>query len=205
MASQEALPLCDLHNASKIGDLSRVNVILSQGRANIDCQEWIGRTPVIWAALKGYREVVELLVTKGANVKLTDRFGINILHSACLGGDVDVVKYFHSHDMADIDSRAQCKRTPMMLAAENGHKEVVELLVGEGADMSLVDKQHDNIFNCAIRGGHVKVMKHIVSQNKVGINSRGWKKKTPVMVAAEMGGKDVVEFLMELGADLSLV
>ncbi|XP_046548427.1 ankyrin repeat domain-containing protein 50-like [Haliotis rubra] len=160
----------------------------------------------MWVALKGHREEVELLVTKGASKTLTDRFGINILHSACLGGDVDVVNYVLSHDMADIDSRAQCKRTPMMLAAENGHKEVVELLMGEGADMSLVDKHHDNILYCACRRGHVEVVQYILSQGKVGISSRGSKKKrTPVMMAAAKEHKDVVEFLVEHGSDLSLV
>ncbi|XP_067660337.1 ankyrin repeat domain-containing protein 50-like [Haliotis asinina] len=204
MVCLEAPPLCDLHNASKIGDFSRVNAILSQRRANIDCQEWIGRTPVMLAALKGRREVVESLMTKGASVKLIDRFGMNILHSACLGGDRDVMKYILSLDMTYIDVRAQCKRTPMMLAAENGHKEVVELLVNEGADMSLVDKQRNNILHCACRGGRLEVVMYIVSQNKVDINSRGWKKKTPLMLAAANGAKDVVKFLVEHGADLSL-
>ncbi|XP_067660340.1 putative ankyrin repeat protein RF_0381 [Haliotis asinina] len=210
MGCLKAPPLCDLYNASEFGDFSRVNTILSQGRINTDCQDWIGRTAVMCAALKGHLEVVQLLVTKGANVNLIDKFANNILHLACLGGDVDVVKYILSQDMAYIDGRAQRGRTPMMLAAENGHKEVVELLVGEGADMSLVDKQRDNILHCACRGGdleggHLEVVTYIVSQNKVDINSRGWKQKTPVMVAAEMGKKDVVEFLVEHGADLLLV
>ncbi|XP_067660339.1 ankyrin repeat domain-containing protein 50-like [Haliotis asinina] len=205
MVCLEAPPLCDLHNASKIGDLSRVNAILSQRRANIDCQKWIGRTPVMLAALKGHREVVELLVTKGANVKLIDKFGINILHLACLGGDRDVVKYILSRDMTYIDDIAQCKRTPMMLAAENGHEEVVELLLNEGANMSLVDDGRNNILHLACERGHLEVVKYIVSQNKVDINSRGWKKRTPVMEAAKNGHKKVVEFLVEHGGDLSLV
>ncbi|XP_046553082.1 ankyrin repeat domain-containing protein 50-like [Haliotis rubra] len=158
----------------------------------------------MWAACGGHSEVVELLVSKGANVSLVDRFGINILYSACLGGDVDVVKYVLSQNMLDINDTVQCGRTAVMLAAANGHKDMVELLVDKEADVSLLDEAGDNILHCACRGGDVKVVKYILSQEMVDINSRGYGKKTPVMVAGEEGHKGVVELLVKFGADLSL-
>ncbi|XP_046551064.1 ankyrin repeat domain-containing protein 17-like [Haliotis rubra] len=192
----EAPPLCDLHTASKTGDLSRVKLLLSQGQRDINCQEWIGRTPVMWASGRGHREVVELLASKGAIVSLVGRFGINILHTACLGGDEQVVKYVLSQTMLDINGRVGCGRTAVMLAAENGHKDVVKLLVEKGAVMSLVDETGDNVLHCACRGGDEKVVKYILSQEMVDINSRGHGKRTPVMVAGEKGHKEVVELLL---------
>ncbi|XP_067661828.1 ankyrin repeat domain-containing protein 50-like [Haliotis asinina] len=201
----EAQSLCDLHTASKTGDLSRVKSLLSHGRADVNCQEWIGRTPVMWAAGEKHEEVVKLLVSKGANMSLLDRFDMNILHSACLGGDVEVVKYVLSQNMLDINGRVQCGRTAVMLAAENGHKDVVELLVGKGADMSLVDETDDNVLHCACRGGDVELVKYVLSQSNVDINSRGWIKRTPMMAAAERGHTEVVKLLVSRGADVSLV
>ncbi|XP_046562244.1 ankyrin repeat domain-containing protein 50-like [Haliotis rubra] len=152
----------------------------------------------------GHREVVELLVSTGANVSLVDRFGINILHSACLGGDVEVVKYVLSQNMVDINGRVRCGRTAVMLAAANGHKDVVEMFVDKGATVSFVDETGNNILHCACRRGDMEAVKYILSQKMVDVNSYGPRKKTPLMVAAEHGHKEVVELLVTHGADLSL-
>ncbi|XP_067652079.1 putative ankyrin repeat protein RF_0381 [Haliotis asinina] len=158
----------------------------------------------MWAATERHREVVQLLVTKGANMSLVDRFGINILHSACLGGDVEVVKHVLSQNMLDINSREQCGRTAVMLAAENGHKDVVEFLVDKGADLSLVDETADNVLHCACRGGDAGVVKYILSKNRVDINRRGLHELTPIMMARRCKHREVVELLLSTRADGSL-
>ncbi|XP_048245203.1 ankyrin repeat domain-containing protein 17-like [Haliotis rufescens] len=201
----EAPSFTELHIASEAGDLLRVKLILSKGRVDINRKEWIGRTPVMLAAGEGHTGLVKLLVSEGADMSLEDRFGINILHSACIGGDVEMVKYVLSRDMVDIDGKVKCGRAPTMLAAENGHRELVELLVSKGAHVIYVDDRRDNILHCACRGGHVEVVKYVLSQDKVDINRRGWKKRTPVMEAALNGNKEVVELLVCEGADVSLV
>ncbi|XP_046554286.1 ankyrin repeat domain-containing protein 50-like [Haliotis rubra] len=158
----------------------------------------------MWAASGGHREVVELLVSKGANVKLVDRFGINILHSACMGGDIEVVKYVLSQNMVDINDRVQCGRTAVMLAAENGHKDMVALLVDKEADVSLLDDAGDNILHCACRGGDAELVKYILSQKIIDMNSLGHDKNTPVMVAVECDHKEVVEVHLKYEAKLLL-
>ncbi|XP_067661852.1 ankyrin repeat and protein kinase domain-containing protein 1-like [Haliotis asinina] len=199
LCPENSPPICDLHYASKTGDLSRVKLLLSQGQADVNCQEWIGRTPVMWAASGGYIEVVELLVSKRANLTLDDRFGMNILHSACLGGDVKVVKYVLSQNILDINGRVRCGRTAVMLAAENGHKDVVEMLIDKEADVSLVDETGDNVLHCACRGGHAEVVKYILSKKMVDINSLVHGKKTPTMVAIERQ-LDVVKYILSLNS-----
>ncbi|XP_046567998.1 serine/threonine-protein phosphatase 6 regulatory ankyrin repeat subunit A-like [Haliotis rubra] len=158
----------------------------------------------MWAAGMGHRDVVELLVTKGAKLSLVDNLGVNILQAACLGGDVEVVKYVLSQDRVDINGRVRCGRTPVMLAAENGHFEVMELLVGKGANLSLVDKRGNNILHCACRRGDVEVVKYIVSKKMVDINSRERKNKTPLMVAGVWGHEAVVGLLVKQGANQAL-
>ncbi|XP_046550762.1 ankyrin repeat domain-containing protein 50-like [Haliotis rubra] len=193
-----------IHSACHGGDLEMVKYVLSQTMLDINGGVQCGRTAMMLAAENGHKDVVELLVDTGADVSLVDETGDNILHCACRGGDVEVVQYILSQNMVDINSLGHEKKTPVMLAGQYGHKEVVEVLVKHGANLSLRDKVGDNILHLACFKGHVDVVKYIISLHRVYIDSRGFERKTPVMKAGEGGHKEVVEFLVNHGADLAL-
>ncbi|XP_046557457.1 fibronectin type 3 and ankyrin repeat domains 1 protein-like [Haliotis rubra] len=164
-----------------------VKYVLSQKVADINSRGQYGRTPVMMAALKGHRKVFYFLVREGADVSLVDDDGENILHVACIGGHVDMVKYVLSQKVADINSSGQYGSTSVMVAANMGHREVFDVLVSEGADVSLVDDNRNNILHVACIGGHVDMVKYVLSQKVADINSRGQYGRTPVMKAANMG------------------
>ncbi|XP_071084668.1 uncharacterized protein [Haliotis cracherodii] len=195
----------DLLEASRKGNMAAVKQILAAGRADVNCRDEVGWTPVMRAAYKGHRDVVELLVSEGADVSLVDEDGDNTLHFACWRGDVETVKFVLSLHVADINSRGGRSRTPVMEAALGGHRDVVELLVSEGADVSLVDEDGDNTLHFACWRGDVETVKFVLSLHVADINSRGGRSRTPVMWAAWRGHRDVVELLVSEGADVSLV
>ncbi|XP_071116478.1 fibronectin type 3 and ankyrin repeat domains 1 protein-like [Haliotis cracherodii] len=90
-------------------------------------------TPVMKAAYMGHRDVVKLLVSEGADVSLVDKYGDNTLHHACMGGDVEMVKYVLSLHVVDIDARNKSGLTAAIMARLWGHQPVVDLLVSRGA------------------------------------------------------------------------
>ncbi|XP_048250105.1 ankyrin repeat domain-containing protein 17-like isoform X2 [Haliotis rufescens] len=195
-----------LYDASGRGDQEEVRLILATGLVNINCPVGLGRrTPMMAAAWSGHREVVELLVSKGADVSLVDGGGNNSLHYACCGGDAETVKSVLSPNVVDIDGRGWRRRTPMMEAADRGHREVVELLVSKGANVSLVDGGGNNSLHYACCGGDVETVKYVLSLNVVDIDGRGEVSRTPVMCAARWRNREVVEFLVSKGANVSLV
>ncbi|XP_046548229.1 ankyrin repeat and KH domain-containing protein mask-like [Haliotis rubra] len=194
-----------LYSASKAGDLETVKRILSAGPVEINTRGWNSLTPVMVAAWRGHSDVVEFLVGRGADVSLVDRDGNNVLHSACDGGDLEIVKLIVSMNVVDINSRGWRSRTPVMAAARRGHSDVVEFLVGRGVNVSLVDRDGNNVLHSTCYGGDLETVKLIVSMNVVDINSRGEYSTTPVMVAAYNGHSDVVEFLVCRRANVSLV
>ncbi|AAS51391.1 ACR165Wp [Eremothecium gossypii ATCC 10895] len=51
-----------------------------------------GHTLLHLACLKGYYQLVSLLVKKGAHVEVTDRFGFTPLHFACVNGDTRITR-----------------------------------------------------------------------------------------------------------------
>ncbi|XP_067658335.1 serine/threonine-protein phosphatase 6 regulatory ankyrin repeat subunit A-like [Haliotis asinina] len=194
-----------LHVACIGGHVEMVKYALSKKVADIKSRGHYGRTPVMTAAEKGHRDMFDLLVREGADVSLVDDYRNNILHVACIGGHVDMVKYALSKKVADINSRGHYGRTPVMMAAEKGQRDVFDFLVREGADVSLVDDYRKNILHVACIGGHVEMVKHALSKKVADINSRGQYGRTPVMTAAEMGHRDMFDLLVREGSDVSLV
>ncbi|XP_071111196.1 serine/threonine-protein phosphatase 6 regulatory ankyrin repeat subunit B-like [Haliotis cracherodii] len=180
-----------------------VKYILSQNLTDINSRGIYGRTPLMMATLQGYRDVFDLLVSKGGDALLVDTNHQNMLHLACLGGHVEMVKYMLSQNIADINSRDIYGRTPLMNAA--GHRDVFELLVKKRGDASLVDMYGDNVLHLASRRGHVKVVEYVLSNNIVDVNSRGGYGRTPLMVAAGAGHTNVFDLLVDRGGNASAV
>ncbi|XP_046570088.1 poly [ADP-ribose] polymerase tankyrase-2-like isoform X1 [Haliotis rubra] len=118
-----------LYSASRDGDLERVKRILAAGHVDINTRGDYSQTPVMRAAWGGHRDVVEFLVGRGADVSLVDRGGYNVLHLACLGGDLEIVKLIVSLNVLDINARTNIGHTAVYYAR---HQRVVEFLVSRG-------------------------------------------------------------------------
>ncbi|XP_048246104.1 putative ankyrin repeat protein RBE_0220 [Haliotis rufescens] len=122
------------------------------------------------------------------------------LIDACTIGDLPQAKYILSQDTVDINTRVK-NGTPAMIAAGKGHREILELLVKKGADLSLLDDDDNSILHVACKEGNVEIVKYIHSQNIIDIESMGDFEKTPVMFAAESGKMEVFSFLKEVESD----
>ncbi|XP_046554770.1 ankyrin repeat domain-containing protein 1-like isoform X2 [Haliotis rubra] len=122
-----------LYSASEDGDLETVKRILAAGHVDINTRggSWI-QTPVMAAAGRGHRDVVEFLVGRGADVSLVDRDGWNVLHWACSGGHLETVKLILSLNVVDINARNIYGQTAVYRARSEGHQRVVEFLVSRG-------------------------------------------------------------------------
>ncbi|XP_046365628.2 ankyrin repeat domain-containing protein 50-like [Haliotis rufescens] len=153
------------------------------------------------AAEEGYREILELLISKGAYVSLVGDDCDTILHIACYGGEIETVKYILFLNAVDFNkSRGMKNRTPVMAAAYPGYRDVVELLVTKGADLSLVDDYGDTILHLACRGGDVSTVRFLLSLNEVDIDARNKKGRTAADIAREKGYRRVVRLLVSRGA-----
>ncbi|XP_046341346.2 BRCA1-associated RING domain protein 1-like [Haliotis rufescens] len=132
-ASRDPRADSDLRDASKRGNVAAVKRILAAGWADVNSIDRKGWTPVLWAARWGHRKVVELLVSKGAFVSVLTFNDNNILHVACMGSDVETVKYVLSLNVVDINARNKQGRTAVFWAKNFRHRRVESLLLSIGA------------------------------------------------------------------------
>ncbi|XP_046360028.2 uncharacterized protein LOC124137670 isoform X2 [Haliotis rufescens] len=188
-----------IHLACIGGNKAIVQHVLSP--SNINSRGRHGWTPVMAAAVSGHQSVFDLLVSNQADLTLVSTSGDSLLHLACQGGNTAVVQ--HVLTPSNINSRGMKGCTPVMKAAYSGHKDVVDLLVSNQADLTLVDTSGDSLLHIACQGGNTAIVQHVLSPSN--INSRGEYRWTPVMAAAVSGHESVFDLLVSNQADLTLV
>ncbi|XP_046569741.1 ankyrin repeat and KH domain-containing protein mask-like [Haliotis rubra] len=121
--------------ACRGGNMAEVKRVLDLGQVDINFRGrgWGSLTPVMEAALGGHREVMELLLSRGADVSLVDKDGNNTLHLACHGGDVGAVELILSQDVVDVNARNNRGQTAADMARGRGQHQLADLLVSCGA------------------------------------------------------------------------
>lgn len=120
--------------AAREGMLSTVQAIL-QYRPRVSQRNLAGDSALMLATLGGHEAVADALLEAGAEL---NHEGWNPLLYAAFEGRLRLLQKFLQRG-ADIDALAPNRSTALMLAARNGHIEVVRTLLAAGADTALVN------------------------------------------------------------------
>jgi ankyrin repeat protein len=94
------------------------------------------------------------------------------------------------------------ERTSLHWAALGGHKNIVEFLIGQGADVNARDQNGETPLPVAAVKGHKDVVEYLVEKG-ADVNTIDNYGSTALHVAALIGHKDIVEFLVGRGADVN--
>jgi ankyrin repeat protein len=208
-ASQEVSPTAvkdDFHDAIKLGDLDRTKAIWDE---HLDHRESLleskrhGYTPLLLAAAQGHRDIVGFLCKLGAHITATSRSGATALHLAAERGDLEMLKCLLlsviNMDAYMLNLKGEDDTTPLMVAAANGHRHVVEFLTYRGADVGAVQGCGSTALHLASMYGRVEVVDFLARQRAVGIDRLNDFGHTALFDAAQYGKLPVVRLLLERG------
>ncbi|XP_071098460.1 alpha-latrocrustotoxin-Lt1a-like [Haliotis cracherodii] len=102
-----------------------------------------GRSPLMNAARAGNKEdFFKLLQTQKINSEKTDYKGNTILHLACLGGNLDIVKHLVEKEGLSLQRNGQHNMLPLVIAAERGYEEMFRYFVKKDTNLDGLDQGH---------------------------------------------------------------
>ena len=209
-------------NAARTGNMEEIGAHLAAGGTDPNAGDRkFGVTPLCWAALGGHTGIVELLIQHGASVDARNRDGATALHGAAFLGRGKTAELLLENG-ADPNARNHRGETPMnglntdwettqFLAGllsveidresvERGRAQVEALLRQHGAGSA--NRTIDELYGAA-RNGNIDAVKRYLADS-VDINAGDTKfGVTPLCWAAFSGHAEIIELLIESGADVN--
>ncbi|KAK4789962.1 hypothetical protein SAY86_017266 [Trapa natans] len=125
------------HIAAQNGQTAFLNHIIAKYHADFDAPDVDGRSPLHWAAYKGFADTVRLLLFRDASQARQDKEGCTPLHWAALRGNVEacsvLVQAGTKHELFVKDKAGF---TPAQLASDKGHQHIAYFLSRAQKSMS---------------------------------------------------------------------
>jgi ankyrin repeat protein len=209
-----------LHRAAYQDDLARVDALI-RGGANVNAANDLGVTPLWLAAQNGSEAVVKGLLSAGANPNAALLAGETPLMVAARAGKTPVVELLLARG-ANVNARGSRKQTALMWAVAQKHSDVVQVLLAHGADLSLRSERWSQVMAVpphgylpynreipagdetallfAARVGDLESARLLVKAGANVNDADAWG-VSAVTLAAHSGFADVVDLLLEKGAD----
>ena len=174
------------------------------GTTDIDAQDSLGNTAIMYAASEGNHVIVARLLEGGASVNARCRNGSNVLHRAVSGGCADVVKILLRHADLDVNvpDPSRRSRNALILAAMYGHEKIVgHLLERDDLRPNLRDRAGQTALMFAAINNIPGIVTLLLKDPRVSINDQDELGVTALMLAAYSGYTSTAAALLDAGAD----
>lgn len=196
----------------------KIRLLLAHG-ANVNARAKSGRTALIVAAsVTGNIQPVRLLLERGADFRVRDESGAGALWAASRAADADIVKELLARGADPNEDRGSI--TALMNAAAYQAPEVVDILLGAGADVNRRSRSASRVIVRASgavgdRGEMTALLwaapwnnKQIIQaliDKQADVNVRDMRRMSPLSLAvtSETPNADVIRLLLERTGDFN--
>ncbi len=173
-------------NASGAGHVEIVKLLLGH-RAGTDPAE--SAEALKYAARAGRKDVIDLLVSRGAKITL---------QVAASVGDQEAVKRL-IREGADVNPEDNDHQTPFFCAVSRNQWDTAITLLENGAKIEDTFGLFGPLLVAAAKDGHIGMIKWLVEKEKVKPEAL----RASLEAASGEGKQEIVEFLLDRGADIN--
>ena len=184
----------DLVMAAASGDAKGVRRLLADGaNINVIRQNY---TPLTGAAQWGHKNVVELLIAKGADVNAKNSKGDTPLHAAY---KIDIIKLFIARG-ANVNARNNEGNTPLHLALRGTDgSDIANLLITNGADINAKSNEGITPLHIAAFRGQRDIVELLIEKG-ANVHAKDRVGRTPLDYARESKEVEVARLLVQSGS-----
>lgn len=190
--------LAPIHFAAKNGHLEVLRALCEKG-VNVD--DWGNFlsdkrvSPLCLAARYSSFQVVDYLISKGANVNFKDSDNWTPLHYAVLAGSLPTVQSLVEHGACVNDvCGSNDQYSPLHCAANSGYLDIAKYLVEKGADVNLANNIGQTPLHVAVKTKHADVAEFLVSKGSYS-GRKDNSGKTPEEIAVESKDWKLAQYL----------
>jgi uncharacterized protein len=182
------------------GDLEGARSELKANPRVVHAKDKAGNTPLHLAVARQKEPLVPLLLANGADPNAVNDLGHTPLFRAVTGGNLEIVRSLLGA-RARVNVRDPHQTTLLHAAARRGSRELIDLLVANGADPLATDGFQRQPILLAIMAGNAASVQAFLD-HKVPVTAPGIAGGTLLHAAGGSESVRVAELLLERGGDL---
>lgn len=190
-----------LHNAVQFSQKAFTKALLEKG-ASVNQQHAASqRTPLFVACLNATSEIVSLLLLHGADPSIADSTHTYPIHVAAFRGDVDMISALYN-DGASVNVRDEEGATPLHKATYVQSLPAIKYLLQKKASANLgTYERRWTPLMIATALANFDLVKALVDGG-ADVRISSFERASPVQIAAAAGSSQIVDFLIQKGANL---
>ncbi|XP_056152805.1 caskin-2-like [Lampris incognitus] len=201
-----------LHYAAWQGKADSVLLLLRAG-ASVNTRSHDGQIPLHLSAQYGHYDVSEMLLQHQSNPCLMNKVKKTPLDLACEFGRLKVAQLLLSSNMVATllegegrDGLDSSSTTPLHLAARNGHRDIIRLLLKAGIDINRVTKAGTSLHEAALYG-KTEVVRLLLDAG-INANMRNTYNQTALDIVNQFttstASKEIKQLLREASSSLQV-
>ncbi|KAF7654089.1 hypothetical protein LDENG_00074800, partial [Lucifuga dentata] len=148
-----------LHVAAVCGQAQLIDLLVRKG-ALVNATDYHALTPLHLSCQRGYQGVTLLLLHYKAHTDAQDNNGNTPLHLACMYGHEDCVKALVYYDLqtCHLDLQNDKGEAALHMAARWGYEGIIQVLLENGADTGILNKNKETPLQCALNSKIVTLL-----------------------------------------------
>ncbi|XP_014673121.1 PREDICTED: transient receptor potential cation channel subfamily A member 1 homolog [Priapulus caudatus] len=192
-----------LHRAAANNHGDVVVYLITNG-ARIEHKNTDNFTPLLTAASLGHTEAIQQLLEYKANIAAVDKNEKSAVYWAAQGNHLEALKELLSHykSRRRINCGDRVGVTALHMAAQNGFRDCVALLLKHGATIDEKNEWEKTALHLAAQDGRTKTCQLLLQHSHMIVSDEDEDANTPLHLAALAGHRNIARLLLRYGADV---
>ncbi len=133
-------------------------------KSYINKSDIFGNTAILYAAYRGNILIVRSLIECGADVNITSKKGLNVLHMAAQGNNPNLIIYFKVKYHISVISKDSQGNTPLHWACYNSSEEAINFLLSYMDDINIQNNDGKTPLHIAVFTEKPSLIKKLIKR-----------------------------------------